>query len=72
MSEIELSDDVLVQCPEKGFQFRKVKYCLECKHYQGIGRATQNGVPIKGNTADTCQIICGRPITRKLVEISEG
>lgn len=71
MNEIELSDDVLVPCPDKGFAYRKVKFCLSCSHYKGIAKATLNGIPIDGDESDAYQIICGRPITRKLIKICE-
>ena len=71
MSAVNLSENVLVPCPEREFAYRKVRFCLECEHYQGIAHASHNGEPLEGDEADVYQIICGRPITRKLVKISE-
>lgn len=70
MIEIELNDNILIQCPEKGFNFRLVKHCLNCEYYKGLMRATQDGEPIEGNEVDDFQVICQRPITRKLMKIA--
>jgi len=70
MREIELTDNILIQCPEKGFNFRMIKHCLNCEHYLGLMKATVNDEPIKGNEADDFQVLCGRPITRKLMKIA--
>jgi hypothetical protein len=67
--EIELADNVLIQCPEKSFNFRIVKHCLTCEYYLGVQSATVNDVPVKGNEASDYQVLCGRPITRKLMQI---
>lgn len=67
--EIKLDDTVLIQCPEKGFNFRMVKYCLSCEHYNGLARATINGEAIESEDPNDFQVICGRPITRKLMKI---
>jgi len=72
--EIKLDDNVLVQCPEKGFNFRMVKHCLNCEYYGGLMKATQNGEPIEGAVAKAIlkydfQVICKRPITRKLTRV---
>ena len=69
--EIEFSDNVLIPCPEKGFAMRKAKMCFSCQYYNGIMRATERGEPVEGNEADDFQIICGRPITRKLIQIAD-
>lgn len=69
-TEIELNDNILIQCPERGFNFRMVKHCLTCEYYRGLARATINGEPIEGNEADDFQVICQRPITRKLMKIA--
>lgn len=67
--EIKLPDNILVTCPERGFALRRAKMCFICKHYKGIAKATVGGEYIKGNEANDFQILCGRPITRKLVKI---
>jgi hypothetical protein len=69
---VKLSNNVLVQCPEKGFSFRRVKHCASCEHFRGMSQATVNGEPIESGDVDDYQVICGRPITRRLSEISEG
>ena len=68
---IKLSDNALVQCPETGFQLRRVKRCAECPYFKGMSQATVNGEPIETGNVDDYQVICGRPITRRLQEISE-
>lgn len=70
MIEIELDDTVLVQCPEKRFAFRMVKHCLNCEYYNGLSHATINGEAIKSEDPNDFQIICNRPITRKLTKIA--
>lgn len=67
--EIKLPDNILVQCPDRSFAHRRAKMCVICKHYKGILKATVGGELIKGNEANDFQIVCGRPITRKLVKI---
>jgi len=68
---IKLSDSVLIHCPEKGFAMRRAALCFMCQYYNGIMKATERGEYIEGNEAEDFQIICGRPITRKLIQISE-
>ncbi len=67
--DIKLSDNILINCPERGFTLRRAKACFFCQFYGGINRAESNGKPIESNQADAMQVICGRPITRKLIEI---
>lgn len=69
--DIRLSNNILVHCPERGFVMRKVLNCLGCDYYKGLKRATQGGEPIQGNEANDFQVICARPISRKLIQISE-
>ncbi len=71
MATVELTENVLVPCPERGFAYRKVKNCLDCQHYKGIINATCSGKQIEGDEADVYQIVCGRPISRKLIKICE-
>lgn len=68
---IKLSSDIVVPCPLVNFALRRVHSCLTCNHYKGINQATQNGEPIEGNEADIYQIVCGKPITRRLQRIEE-
>lgn len=68
---IEMKDNVLVQCPDRRFNLRKVRYCLDCEHYGGMNTPNINGVQIEHATADQYQVICNRPITRKLTVIEE-
>ena len=68
---IKLSDNILIPCPERGFAMRKAKFCFTCDHYRGIMKATERGEFVKGNEAEGFQIICGRPITRKLIQIMD-
>lgn len=67
---IKLSDAV-IPCPLVGFALRRARHCLECKHYQGLSQATVNGEPIEGNEADMYQVICAKPITRRMQSIIE-
>jgi len=69
---IELNDNILVQCPEINFNLRKASKCLLCTHYIGLEKATVGGIDVDANQADDFQVICGRPITRKLTKIYEG
>ena len=69
---IELSENVLIPCPEKGFAMRRASKCLLCEFYRGMMRAEENGKPIEGDEADVLQVICGRPISRKLIKIDES
>jgi len=68
---IKLSENVLVQCPETGFNLRRVKHCAKCLHFKSMSQATVDGKPIESGNAGDYQVICGRPITRRLQEISE-
>ena len=69
--KIEFSDDVLIQCPLLGFEYRKAKKCFPCEHYKGLMVATVNGKPIENGKISDMQILCGRPITRKLVQVTD-
>lgn len=68
MSEINLTN-ILIHCPKKSFDLRKANKCFICGHYLGIIKATERGEYVKGNEADDFQVLCGRPITRKLIKI---
>lgn len=68
---ITLNDSVFVQCPERGFNFRKIRHCMNCEYYDGLSQATVNGEPIESDDANDYQVICRRPITRKLMAVSE-
>lgn len=68
-TEIELGNNIVIPCPEKGFDLRLVKHCLVCPHYQGLAQATERGEAIEGDAADDYLIICGRPITRRMKKI---
>ena len=68
---IKLSDNVLIQCPEKGFALRRAKKCFKCDHYRGILKATVDGVFVENEEADAFQIVCGRPISRKLTQLTD-
>lgn len=71
-TEIELSDNILIPCPETGFALRRVIHCIKCPHYKGIVRATENGktiIPPPGAEAEYLQVKCGRPVTRKLIKV---
>jgi hypothetical protein len=66
---MKIEDNVLIQCPERKFNLRKAKYCFECEDYGGMAQPTINGEAIENATIDQYQIVCKRPITRKLSEI---
>lgn len=68
--EIDLKN-ILIHCPDKGFNLRSANSCFTCGFYNGIMRATENGDPIPGNEADFYQISCNRPISRKLIKVLE-
>lgn len=67
---IKLSNAV-VPCPVVRFALRKVQACLECPHYGGISQASVNGELIQGEEVDIYQIICGKPITRRMQKVEE-
>ena len=69
-NEIDLSN-TLIPCPDRGFAMRKANVCFMCEHYQGIMKATERGEYVKGNEAVDFQILCGRPITRKLIQVMD-
>ena len=68
---IEVGDNLIIQCPEINFAFRKAKTCFTCDHYNGLSGATVNGEVMEGETAEDFLIMCGRPISRhmQIVEI---
>ncbi len=68
MKNVDLSR-VLVPCPDRGFSLRKATVCFRCEHYTGILKATERGEYLSGNEAEDYQILCGRPISRKLIKI---
>ena len=70
MNEIDLTS-TLIHCPDKGFVLRKASNCFACQFYEGILKATERGEYVKGNEADDFQILCGRPISRKLIKIMD-
>jgi hypothetical protein len=66
---MNINDNVLIQCPLRRFNLRKARHCLDCEHYGGFVQPVVNGKPIENATIDQFQIICEKPISRKLVEI---
>lgn len=68
MKNIDLSN-MLINCPEKGFSLRCAKACFTCGFYNGIIRATSNGIPVEGNEPELFNISCKRPITRSLQKV---
>lgn len=66
----EIPDAAIIQCPDIGFELRKVKRCLTCKHYKGFAKATMNGEDLPFSV-DNVNVICGRPTTRKMILVSE-
>lgn len=67
--EIEIKDNVVIPCPLFRFGLRQVKHCLTCDHYKGMAQATVNGNPIDSSDIDAFQVICGKPITRRMQKI---
>jgi len=67
--EIQLPDNVVIQCPLVSFAFRKVASCAACQHFKGLSQATVDGRPIDSGNVDDYQVICGKPITRRLQQI---
>lgn len=66
---IELSDDVLLQCPIESFAYIRIKNCLKCEYYKGFAKATERGIEIEGTKPDLFMVICGKPITRRLHKV---
>lgn len=69
MNEIKIYDNVVIPCPEYGFNLRQAKHCIKCKHFLGMVRATIDGKEIEGEDWQAFQVRCGRPITRRMQEI---
>lgn len=66
---IELNDSVLIQCPLEGFAYIRVSNCLKCEFYKGLAQATVNGEPVGGEDPDSYQVICAKPMTRRLHKV---
>lgn len=64
----KLSDNVLIQCPLKGFALRKALMCFKCDNYGGIVPAISNGKPISGESMNDFRLICKQPTPRQLIE----
>jgi len=67
MKEIELDNTVLVACPEKSFNVRPVKFCLDCDHYKGMVRHTDTD---DADIMKSHHVLCARPRTRALIKMS--
>lgn len=65
---IELSDNILIQCPLKGFSLRKALMCFKCDNYGGIAPAISNGKPIIGEGLNDFRLVCNHPTPRQLIE----
>lgn len=65
----KLSENILIPCPKKQFALRKAKHCFLCEFYNGIVRATERGTPIHSDDPEFLQILCARPISRKLIKV---
>jgi len=63
---MELPDNMLIPCPDVGFQFRIVGACFVCEHYKGLSKPIVGGVEVEDCQPEEIHIICGRPTTRKL------
>lgn len=70
-ASIELPSNTLVQCPEKAFSFRYIRHCASCQHFRGLVHATERGEPIKSDDVGAYQVICARPMTRRLSRIED-
>jgi len=64
----KMPQGVVIPCPEKEFALRKIESCLKCEFYGGLKLATMNGDKLPFH-ADNFQVICKRPVTRKLLMI---
>ena len=62
--EIEITERIVINCPEKAFELRLAKHCPACEFFGGY-QAT-NGDSAK---AEECFVICNRPITRRMIKI---
>jgi hypothetical protein len=68
---IELSDSIVIPCPLFKFELRRVQKCLMCEHYKGLVQITVDDKLVEGNEASDYQVICQKPITRRLQKILE-
>ena len=67
MSEIEISDDILIPCPLVGYRERLARLCVSCEHFGGLKESTVNGEPIKtGDVVEDYQVDCKRPVGRRM------
>lgn len=64
---IKFDNSFIIPCPLNGFSLIRVINCLSCEFYQGLAQATQNDIPIE----DQYQVICAKPITRRIQRIEE-
>ena len=67
MNEIALDNTILVSCPERDFQLRMIKHCLDCDYYKGIVKA---GSGETESIEQNHHVLCGRPMTRSLIKMS--
>ena len=66
---MNIDDTVIIPCPEFGFALRLAKHCFKCEHYKGMNKAEVGGVPVDTDNIDDYQILCGRPITRRMTKV---
>lgn len=66
----DITDDIVIPCPMHGFGLRRANKCLSCEHYGGMAQASHNGEPIESDDPVIgLQVICNRPITRRMQRI---
>lgn len=71
MTEMNLTN-IVIPCPLMGFAMRKAEKCLNCPEYMGMAQATVNGEAIESEKPEEAlQVICGKPITRRMQRIIE-
>jgi hypothetical protein len=65
---MNLPDNMLIPCPEINFNLRSIKICFNCNHYGSLSKPIVNGKQIEDCRPEEIQVICKRPVTRKLIQ----
>lgn len=66
---MNIDDTIVVACPETRFALRSAVHCVKCQFYRGMSQAEVNGEPVESGSIEDHQILCARPITRRMTKI---
>lgn len=61
---MNIDSTVIIACPVVGFALRSATYCIKCEFYKGMTKAE-----VETDNIDDYHIICGRPITRRMIQV---